>query len=423
VNREKKKKTYSEKEIEKIILDNENLSEQVKRLVKTEYALYNTQSELDNQIIIYKGLYETGKKTSTSLKIDSIFSEMGNFIIDKLNFGGYLLFERKKASCVLAYSGGCCSGKNSSNSSCDHRWMETILAMIRESGDDCTVTGQPNENVLLTEAREFFGFSEFVLHPFYIGSRKTAAYLLVVGNPPAKEYFTAVLPNTIAIIGLGNLVSLVENALNNVIHYRQLIEERKLLEMKVDERTKDLNDAMKNMKKLNARLHFLSYKDELTGLYNRRGLLTVGEKYFNMARRKNTELLILFCDLDRFKQINDVFGHAEGDFALRQTAEILKSAFRDYDIISRFGGDEFVIMLDNASTSNYGMLKRRLNAALLEYNDRSGKGYRISISCGYADYKRDRRPDAVFEGIIDQADKMLYSIKKKRARSRCRRPE
>ena len=79
--------------VRRLIEENNNLSEQVKRLVKTEYALYNTQEELDNQIVLYKGLYETGKKMTTSVKIRSVFSEMGEFIIEQLNYGGYLLFE------------------------------------------------------------------------------------------------------------------------------------------------------------------------------------------------------------------------------------------------------------------------------------------------------------------------------------------
>ena len=80
-------------DIKNIIQDNVSLADQVKRLVRTEYALYNTQLELDNQILLYKELYETGKKLSSTQNIDQIFIEMGNFIIDRLNFGGFLLLE------------------------------------------------------------------------------------------------------------------------------------------------------------------------------------------------------------------------------------------------------------------------------------------------------------------------------------------
>jgi diguanylate cyclase (GGDEF)-like protein len=252
------------------------------------------------------------------------------------------------------------------------------------------------------------------VHSFCIDKKKRPSYLLVVGNPQNKEFFNPIAPNTIAMIGLGNLASLIENALNNVIHYQQLIEERKTLEIKVRERTEDLGRALKDLKKLNAKLHYLSYKDELTGLYNRRGFFTVGEKYFNMAKRKNTEMLVVFCDLNRFKDINDSYGHKEGDEALKQTAMILKTAFRNYDIVSRFGGDEFVLLLDNTTASDFQSLKKRLDTALAAYNDSSGKKYRISISYGFSSFKYDRNPALTFDDLLDEADKMLYAEKRKK---------
>jgi diguanylate cyclase (GGDEF)-like protein len=140
----------------------------------------------------------------------------------------------------------------------------------------------------------------------------------------------------------------------------------------------------------------------------------VGEKYFNMAKRKNTEMLVVFCDLNRFKDINDSYGHKEGDEALKQTAMILKTAFRNYDIVSRFGGDEFVLLLDNTTASDFQSLKKRLDTALAAYNDSSGKKYRISISYGFSSFKYDRNPALTFDDLLDEADKMLYAEKRKK---------
>ena len=96
-------------------------------------------------------------------------------------------------------------------------------------------------------------------------------------------------------------------------------------------------------KKLEETLRNSSLKDDLTGLFNRRGLLKQAAPYFDFARRQKEKLLLLFIDLDGMKKINDEFGHNEGDNALINTATILNRSFRSSDIIARLGGDEFTV--------------------------------------------------------------------------------
>lgn len=404
----------SPESVRRLIEDNNNLSEQVKRLVKTEYALYNTQEELDNQIILYKGLYETGKKMTTAIRIDSVFFEMGEFIIEQLNYGGYLLFERDGKVLSLKKSGGCCSGRRRLHRTCEVKWMKATRETLTDTYGNSIVTENMETTDCIKAARECFALKEFIIYSFHIGRKKTPTYYLIVGNPAEKEFFNSVKSGDITMIGLSNLVSLIENALNNVIHYQQLAEERKLLELKVDERTSDLNDALNNLKKLNAKLNYLSFTDELTGLYNRRGFQIFGEKYFTLARRKNNNLLLLYCDLDKFKPINDRFGHGEGDLALKATAALLTRAFRDYDIISRFGGDEFVILLDNTPPTDFPKVKKRLDRFMAEYNSTSGKEYVLEISCGYSSYTITSDTDITLEKLIEEADRMLYREKRKK---------
>jgi diguanylate cyclase (GGDEF)-like protein len=97
-------------------------------------------------------------------------------------------------------------------------------------------------------------------------------------------------------------------------------------------------------KKLEETLRNSSLKDDLTGLFNRRGLLKQAAPYFDFARRQKEKLLLLFIDLDGMKRINDEFGHTEGDNALISTATILNRTFRTSDIIARLGGDEFTVL-------------------------------------------------------------------------------
>ena len=104
-------------------------------------------------------------------------------------------------------------------------------------------------------------------------------------------------------------------------------------------------------KKLEETLRNSSLKDDLTGLFNRRGLLKQAAPYFDFARRQKENLLLLFIDLDGMKRINDEFGHNEGDNALISTAEILNRSFRSSDIIARLGGDEFTVLVTDLNAS------------------------------------------------------------------------
>ena len=104
-------------------------------------------------------------------------------------------------------------------------------------------------------------------------------------------------------------------------------------------------------KKFEETLRNSSLKDDLTGLFNRRGLLKQAAPYFDFARRQKETLLLLFIDLDGMKRINDEFGHNEGDNALISTAAILNRSFRSSDVIARLGGDEFTVLVTDLNAS------------------------------------------------------------------------
>ena len=88
-------------------------------------------------------------------------------------------------------------------------------------------------------------------------------------------------------------------------------------------------------------LQQLSYNDELTGLLNRRGFLSMAQQQLKIAQREDWQLVLLFADLDSLKNINDNFGHTEGDRALKNVAAVLKKTFRTSDLLARLGGDEW----------------------------------------------------------------------------------
>ena len=94
-------------------------------------------------------------------------------------------------------------------------------------------------------------------------------------------------------------------------------------------------------------LRMLSLSDDLTGLYNRRGLFALGEHTMRIARRRARKLGVIYVDVDSLKTINDRFGHAQGDEALRLVADAIRASIRESDVVGRIGGDEFVILAED----------------------------------------------------------------------------
>jgi diguanylate cyclase (GGDEF)-like protein/PAS domain S-box-containing protein len=158
------------------------------------------------------------------------------------------------------------------------------------------------------------------------------------------------------------------------------------------------------------RLRTLSLVDDLTGLYNRRGFLTLAEQELKMANRLKRGMFLLFADLDELKDINDTYGHREGDRALIAVANVIKETYRDPDIIARIGGDEFVVLaIEGSSESSADNLRIRLNRNLGIFNARNKRSYTLSLSLGVVRSDPDR-PVSV-EDLIAEADKQMYEEK------------
>jgi two-component system cell cycle response regulator len=158
-------------------------------------------------------------------------------------------------------------------------------------------------------------------------------------------------------------------------------------------------------------LQDLSFSDELTGLLNRRGFLSLAPKHVKIAQRANWELLVFFIDLDELKQINDNYGHPEGDQALRTVANILRETFRASDVVARIGGDEFIVLAINASDASIDNITERLQENIDQHNH-NGDRYRVSISYGVARFAPQEQPS--LEEMIIQADQALYDNKRRK---------
>jgi len=166
--------------------------------------------------------------------------------------------------------------------------------------------------------------------------------------------------------------------------------------------------------KLEDELRSLSMRDELTGLHNRRSFISCFDQQLKLVQRsKKKGIYLLFIDLDGFKWINDNLSHKEGDKALREAAQILKTTFRQADIIARLGGDEFVVFLtDNYEDVYIEGMKKRLNEAVNEWNAEDKRPYKLSMSVGII-YHDPAHPTSV-EDLLLKADELMYKQKREK---------
>jgi diguanylate cyclase (GGDEF)-like protein len=167
-------------------------------------------------------------------------------------------------------------------------------------------------------------------------------------------------------------------------------------------------------KRMEEEIRALSLHDELTGLYNRRGFMTLADHMFKTGSRLKKVIALIYLDVDNLKTINDTGGHKTGDRALVEIAFILKKSFRENDIIGRLGGDEFAVLAMEANSMNVEGLAQRLQDRLDQFNSRSAAeaGFELSVSAGVSTREPDR-PETI-EEILSRADLLMYEQKRAR---------
>lgn len=169
-------------------------------------------------------------------------------------------------------------------------------------------------------------------------------------------------------------------------------------------------DRVAQLKLTNQQLQKVATHDCLTGLTNRRLFNELMDKLLSLAARNHTQLTLMFVDLDDFKQVNDQFGHDTGDSLLIEVAKVMQSAIRKSDVLSRIGGDEFVICLNETHSP---LQLKRLTTKLL--NDIAAiddiKGYPIHISASIGVVSVTVNEQTRLANIMRQADKLMYQAK------------
>jgi diguanylate cyclase (GGDEF)-like protein len=150
--------------------------------------------------------------------------------------------------------------------------------------------------------------------------------------------------------------------------------------------------------------------DDLTAISNRRGFKTLAQHSLHICRRQEVPASLVFIDLDKFKTINDTFGHAEGDQVLTVFAEQMKTACRNTDVCARLGGDEFVMLLINASIEDAEGVVARLHRSVAKLNQEAKRRYNILFSHGIVGF--DPEKHHTIDAMLADGDQLMYGLKR-----------
>ncbi len=176
------------------------------------------------------------------------------------------------------------------------------------------------------------------------------------------------------------------------------------------------NHMLEELHTKNLSLEEESKLDELTGLYNRRGFYDAANKLIAMERNVGKEWIVCYADMDKLKEVNDTYGHIEGDYSLKSLAECLRNVFGDGAVVGRVGGDEFIAVVCKDEVKSCEEVLCRKEQWITRLNETSMKTYHVDMSMGLYECRCQNSYD--LKDAIDKADDILYTIKVKRKMKR-----
>jgi diguanylate cyclase (GGDEF)-like protein len=215
------------------------------------------------------------------------------------------------------------------------------------------------------------------------------------------------------------ILETIRSSLCGTLHMMDMIAKERVhgvtLEKKVKERTTELQQALNELSQANDKLEQISVRDELTGLLNRRGFLSAASWYIALAKRNKSSFICIYIDLDKLKSINDTYGHAHGDIAIKAIAAILNKTFRKTDVIGRMGGDEFTVLALDYSESGYNRIIKQIDFLVEEYNRENDNPWKLGYSCGIALSSQEHGFD--IDTLLKFADQALYKEKQEKKKN------
>lgn len=191
----------------------------------------------------------------------------------------------------------------------------------------------------------------------------------------------------------------IENDLREKVHVHTLALERK---------NRELQETIQELQHLKDNVEAQSQIDFLTQAYNRRAFFDLAESRIQLANEQDKSMAVLFVDIDHFKKVNDEHGHAVGDVILREAATVIKRSLRTSDILCRFGGEEFVVLLAGATQSSAAKMAERVIRAFRHKSILvSNQTCAVTVSIGLA----SSQGAIDLQKLIQQADTALYEAK------------
>lgn len=192
------------------------------------------------------------------------------------------------------------------------------------------------------------------------------------------------------------------NAIDNMEEYEE----------KMNHLLTKMEREMESQKLMYKALEVMSFSDELTGLHNRHGFMVLAKQYLRTLNRNNAIVYMFYANINNMKQINDTYGHQEGNSVIKRVADILNDVYSGSDLISRIGDGEFVVLPAGFTESEVALINNRLQEKLDEVNSSAEKDYIISISFGVAGYN-PAEPSPI-EDLLMRAEKLMYEHKKRK---------
>jgi len=195
---------------------------------------------------------------------------------------------------------------------------------------------------------------------------------------------------------------------NNQLVYLNIKYENILKELQIEQRKS--NKFREKLQETNKKLLNLALKDPLTGAYNRRYINEILDGEIARVKRSGGHLVVLMCDIDHFKHVNDTYGHDNGDIVLKKVVNILKETLRKNDILARVGGEEFVVVCQSTNTDDGVFVAEKLRKAIEEatFSLTSGNDIGITMSFGVACYNTELKN---VQNLLKLADNRLYDAK------------
>jgi diguanylate cyclase (GGDEF)-like protein/PAS domain S-box-containing protein len=340
--------------------------------------LYKDITERKQNEIMQKVLYNISQAANSSLSLKQLYKtihkELGS-IIDTTNFYIALIGE-KEDKIFFPYNIDSAKPIHLPRTIKDN----SLVAQVIRSGKSTFVNREMiKEKKSMTKFKEWFG----TLHKVWLGvplkiEDKTIGAMVVHSYTDPNLYSEKDI----------RLLEFVSNQISTVI-------ERKKMEKELER---------------------LAHYDVLTGSCSRGYGLNLLEQQIKTAKRKKTPILLLYLDVDTFKNINDTFGHQEGDKVLKEAAKLFKSTLREVDIICRIGGDEFLLIFPENSLNDATLIRERLNKNLEKLNQKRAKPYKIDLSIGLSCYNPSK-PQPMDE-LIRIADEKMYEEKRRKNKGR-----